>query len=169
MSTELGLSARQGAALKYKPSTVRLLLVAEAPPSAEDRYFYFEDVATHDGLFRHLARAILGVEPSRENKPEILGALRDHGVYLIDLKQTPKKPHEDLSRFVPDLVDRARELSPAHLITIKANICDLCQEPLRAAGMSVSHARIPFPSSGRQREFEAAMRKELASVELTLP
>jgi hypothetical protein len=38
---------------------VRLLLVAEAPPAALDRYFYFEDVPRHDSLFRYVARAIL--------------------------------------------------------------------------------------------------------------
>src|SRR5205085_734267 len=39
---------RDRAARKYQPASVELLLVAEAPPSAFDRYFYFEDVATQD-------------------------------------------------------------------------------------------------------------------------
>jgi hypothetical protein len=35
---------REEAAARYRPDSVDLLLVAEAPPSALDRYFYFEDV-----------------------------------------------------------------------------------------------------------------------------
>ncbi len=36
---------RAEAAKHYQPSRVRLLLVAQAPPDADDRYFYFLDVA----------------------------------------------------------------------------------------------------------------------------
>jgi hypothetical protein len=43
---------RARAARRYRPEKVDLLLVAEAPPSALDRYFYFEDVSEQDSLFR---------------------------------------------------------------------------------------------------------------------
>jgi hypothetical protein len=69
------LSARRRAvaAKQYQPSRVRLLLVAQAPPDADDRYFYFLDVAQHDWLFRAVARAILPrVEPTRTNKASLL-------------------------------------------------------------------------------------------------
>ena len=69
-------TARARAAKKYRPASVKLLLVAEAPPSALDRYFYFEVVPTQDSLFRYVARAILKVEPTRANKAELLGRLR---------------------------------------------------------------------------------------------
>lgn len=36
------------AASKYRPTKVKVLLVAEAPPGAINRYFYFEDVKEHD-------------------------------------------------------------------------------------------------------------------------
>jgi hypothetical protein len=32
------------AARRYRPERIDLLLVAEAPPPADDRYFYFEHV-----------------------------------------------------------------------------------------------------------------------------
>ena len=44
---------RDRAARKYRPKQVELLLVAEAPPAALDRYFYFEDVREQDSLFRY--------------------------------------------------------------------------------------------------------------------
>lgn len=45
---------RERAARQYKPTKVDLLLVAEAPPSALDRYFYFPDVREQDSLFRYV-------------------------------------------------------------------------------------------------------------------
>jgi hypothetical protein len=80
---------RERAARKYQPGAVKLLLVAEAPPSALDRYFYFGDVTTQDSLFRYVARAILRTEPMRSNKAELLARLRERGVFLIDLKLEP--------------------------------------------------------------------------------
>ena len=54
------LRRRRRTAERYKPAEIDLLLVAEAPPGALDRYFYFEDVREQDGLFRY----VCGVEES---------------------------------------------------------------------------------------------------------
>jgi hypothetical protein len=43
--------------------------VAEAPPSALDRYFYFADVRDQDRLFRYVVETVLGATPSRSHKP----------------------------------------------------------------------------------------------------
>jgi hypothetical protein len=155
---------RDAAAAKYKPEAVELLLVAEAPPSSVDRYFYFEGVPDHDSLFRHVVRAILAIEPSRSEKPSELRRLAARGVFLIDLKPEPKERGETLDVYVPDLVARAVELKPRHVITIKANVCDLTQRPLLAAGLHVVDQRVPFPGSGQQRVFLEAMSAALDSV-----
>jgi hypothetical protein len=144
---------------------VRLLLVAEAPPSSLDRYFYFEDVREQDSLFRYVLRAVLGVEPSRTHKAGQLRQLADAGVFLIDLKTEPKSPGESLERFVPGLVARAVSLAPKHVITIKANVCDLVQQPLRAAGLPVVNERVPFPGSGQQHRFLGAMDRALEAID----
>lgn len=156
---------REAAAAKYKPDPVRLLLVAEAPPSSLDRYFYFEDVRDQDSLFRHVARTILAIEPSRSEKASELQQLTGRGVFLIDLKLEPKRPQETLEACVPDLVTRAAALKPRHVITIKANVCDLTQQPLRAAGLHVVDQRVPFPGSGQQRRFLEIMRRALDSID----
>jgi hypothetical protein len=78
---------RATAAQRYQPAAVRILLVAQAPPEALDRYFYFPDVDTQDSLFRSVARSVLGEEPTRANKAELLERLRDRGIFLIDLKR----------------------------------------------------------------------------------
>ena len=36
---------------RYRPNEIRVLIIAEAPPCALDRFFYFEDVKKQDSLF----------------------------------------------------------------------------------------------------------------------
>ncbi len=155
---------RDAAAARYRPQTVELLLIAEAPPSALDRCFYFADVPDQDSLFRHVVRAVLGGEPSRTGKADQLNCLADRGVFLIDLKPKPKLADETLEDYVADLVARAVELRPRHVITIKANVCDLAQPVLSAAGLDVIDQRIPFPGSGQQRRFLQTMGDALDSI-----
>jgi hypothetical protein len=71
--------ARQEAAERYRPEPVDLLVVAEAPPGAQDRYFYFEDVMEQDSLFRYVARGVLGTEPTRRNRPSCLRVSSSEG------------------------------------------------------------------------------------------
>jgi hypothetical protein len=155
---------RDAAAARYKPKKVELLLVAEAPPAALDRYFYFESVPDQDSLFRHVFRAVLAIEPSRSAKSDQLRSLTDRGVFLIDLKPEPKLPGETLEAYVPDLVARAISLRPSHVIVITANVCDLTQQPLRAAGLDVVDQRVPFPGSGQQRRSLETMGAALDSI-----
>ena len=143
---------------------VRLLLVAEAPPSDLERYFYFEEVRQQDSLFRYVVQTVLDEPPSRPDKAAHIEQLRAAGVFLIDLKTDPKVRDEPLDAHVPDLVARAAAHRPQHVITIKANVCDLCQVPLRAAGLDVVDERIPFPGSGQQRRFVEGMARALHAI-----
>lgn len=155
---------RAAAAERYKPATVDLLLVAEAPPASPDRYFYFEEVGEHDMLFRETVRVVLGREPSR-TKSEQLDELRRRGIFLIDLKQDPVSgPDEDLSPYVPDLVARAQALGPSRVILIKVNVFDLAFWPLRRAGLPVVGERIPFPRWGQPRRFRERMQQALQAT-----
>jgi hypothetical protein len=156
------LKQRRAAAARYKPDQIDLLLVAEAPPSSFDRYFYFDDVREHDSLFRYVYRVLLGREPSREGKADQLAELRDRGVFLIDLKETPADG-TPLTRCVPTLVERCRELAPPRIVLIKATVYDAAHHPLKAAGLPVSDVRVPFPGSGRQRQFVEAFSRAVRS------
>jgi hypothetical protein len=100
---------------------VKLLLIAEAPPAALDRYFYFEDVPKQDSVFRYVARSILDVEPTRQNKPALLAGMRETGVFLIDV-QTAPLDGTPLTASVPGLVKRALALAPTKVILIKATV-----------------------------------------------
>jgi hypothetical protein len=136
------------------------LLVAEAPSAAVDRYFYFEDVPRQDPLFRYVARAIVKLEPTRENKAELLARLRDSGVFLIDLKLDPTD-RGSLAAEVPGLIRRARRLDPEKIVVIKSSVFDLVRDAFLDAGLPLVDERVPFPGSGQQRRFETAFARAL--------
>lgn len=157
----MSLAKRHAAAAAYQPKKIRLLLIAEAPPCALDRYFYFEDVDQHDWLFRYVWEGLMGAKPDREHKAAHLAALKTAGVFLIDL-------HEDnisqptlaqLRPHVPGLVERARKLTPDAIILIKSVVHDAAYDALKAAGLPVIDARIPFPASGQQQKFLEGFRR----------
>jgi hypothetical protein len=160
---------RESAASRYKPGTVDLLLVAESPPTSLDRYFYFEDVQAHDSLFRCVVRTVLEIEPTRE-KAEHLAALRDAGLFLIDLRpdSLDARPAVEL---LDGLLVRVRALEPRSVVLIKVTVFDLAYRFLQSHGISVAPQRIPFPGSGQQKRFEALMKDALSWCRgrLTLP
>lgn len=157
------LETRQAAAARYKPRAIDLLIVAEAPPCDPGRYFYFEDVRTHDWLFRYTWQGLTGAKPSRADKPAHLAALRDSGVYLIDLHEDaiaqPKASH--LAPHVPGLIRRATRLNPKSIVLIKHSVHDAAYTALAAAGLPVIDERIPFPSSGQQKRFLESFARAL--------
>lgn len=150
---------RQAAAARWQPDAIDLLLVVEAPPSALDRYFYFEDVATHDSLFRHVVEAVLGEKPTRDKAP-YLDALRDRGVFLIDLSPDPFEDRaQALPHRVPHLRRRIGELHPDRVVLIGAAVYDVAFAPLVEAGVPVVDLRLPYPGSGQQRRFLEGFRE----------
>jgi hypothetical protein len=154
---------RRRAASRYRPKQVELLLIAETPPTDLDRYFYFETVSRADYLFRAVVVALLDELPSRANKARQLAALRDRGVFLVDLRPDPFDTRGDES-FVPELIEQVRGLVPRRVILIKVNVYDAAYRELKEAGLPVVDARLPFPSTGRQREFAAGFRRALDSA-----
>ncbi len=81
----------------------------------------FEDVAVQDSLFRYVVRSIFGEQPTHDDKPEMLGGLRDAGVFLMDLKGgSAGRPV--FASHVPDLVFRVVRLQPRSVILIKATV-----------------------------------------------
>lgn len=107
-----------------------------------------------------MAKGVLGQTPSREGKKAALGALRDRGVFLVDLKPDPFDSRP-LHRFVGNLVDRCRLIGPRAIVLIKADAYDAARSPPHAAGLPVVEIRIPFPGSGQQRKFESSFSRAL--------
>lgn len=100
------------------------------------------------------------VEPTRENKADLLARLRDQGVFLIDLKQDPVHGGS-LAEEVPGLVRRVHALAPMKIIVIKTSVFDLVRDALLDDGLPLVDERVPFPGSGRQRRFEASFARAL--------
>ena len=148
---------REAAAARYRPSRIDTLLLAEAPPSALDRYFYFEDVSIHDSLFRHVAEAVLGEKPTRDKAP-YLDELRERGWFLVHMSEEPFRDREVLPPLLPDLLARCEELAPRRIVVVGARLFDLVRQPLRDAGLPVVDVRLPYPGSGQQRRFLDGMR-----------
>jgi hypothetical protein len=149
---------RQAAANTWRPDRIELLLVVEAPPSALDRYFYFEDVRTHDSLFRYVVEAVLGEKPTRDKAP-YLDALRERGVFLIDLSIDPFHDRRvAIPQCVPNLARRISELAPEQVVLIGAAVYDAAYDALRDQGLPVVDLRLPYPGSGQQRRFLEGFR-----------
>ena len=145
---------RAEAAERYRPARVETLLVAEAPPSALDRYFYFEDVQTQDSLFRHVAEMVLGEKPTRDKTP-YLDELKERGWFLIHVAEDPiGSRREQIPPLVPELIERCHRLAPSRIVLIGAPVYDLVFGSLRDAGLPVVDARLPYPGSGQQNRFK---------------
>jgi hypothetical protein len=140
-----------------------LLLVAETPPTSLDRYFYFDDVESHDSLFRYVTKLVLGAMGERSGKADALVRLREEGVFLIDTKPDPFDGRT-LHDLAGDLVGRCRPLHPDHIILIKTSVYDAAFSSLRDAGLPVIDRRVPFPGSGQQRRFEEEFARALVDI-----
>ena len=133
----------------------------EAPPSALDRYFYFENVLTHDSLFRHVVEGVLGEKPTRDKAP-YLDELSERGFFLLDACEEPFSSRRDtLPGCVPGLVRRCRALRPRRVVLIGAGTYDHAYDALVAAGLPVVDVRLPYPGSGQQRRFLEGFRYAL--------
>src|SRR5688572_5897755 len=82
---------------KYRPKSIKVLLVAEAPPCALDRFFYFEDVKKQDSLFLEITGVLYPdlktryLASGRETKlkKDILENFKSDGYWLLDLCEIP--------------------------------------------------------------------------------
>lgn len=154
----------------WKPSHVRLLLIAESAPDdggdPENRRFFYSERLGHDNLFRSVVAAMYGVTKddlvSRGKRPW-LERLRDDGLYLIDLMPHPvnaSQAHRRKTRadYVTDCVQRASSLNPDGVVIVKKDIFPLLHAPLLDAGLNLLHDRgIPFPLGNTRQEFIAGL------------
>ncbi len=167
------LTARYAAARnKYKPSPLKVLIIAEAPPCNLDRYFFFEEVRTQDSLFLEITGVLypelkgqyLAAKRDPALKAELLEHFQSDGFWLMDLSELPYEvsgvAHE---ASLPSLMERLKKVADrqTRIILLKANVYDCCYAPLKEAGYKVSAERIPFPGSGQQAVFRDKFRKAL--------
>lgn len=167
----------------YLLARVGRVFVAEAAPDDPERFFYNPNVRQKDWLYLYLMTALYGLSDStagrlrlRATKAEMLARFRDDGNYLVDaldyrlLKGTTSAARTRLIRAAAPgkIVEIAallaeRGTATARVVLIKATVFDGMAEGCAAAGLPLANrARIPFPSSGQQKAFLAAMAATLA-------
>ncbi|MGH2556544.1 MAG: hypothetical protein ACRDHO_12605 [Actinomycetota bacterium] len=161
---------RKRAARRFKPRSIRLLLVAESPPSATDRYFYFTDVAKHDGLWaetmKHFYAEDFGpVAIERARKEEWLRKLQAQGLFLIDAVKEPiAGSHTARVRIIRSqadaLVSEIGRLEPRGIVLIKSTVWEALHEIFEDEELPVlNRGPIPFPGSGQQRRFHEELER----------
>jgi hypothetical protein len=192
MNTE-HLQKIKEARLKYKPDVIKCLFIAEAPPSAEDRFFYFEDVWYQDSLYLEMMKALFPPEPShsgiltlddfpaststlRNQKEEYLIRFMNNGYYLIDALDRPMPPEiyrtKDKIRFLEQnkdqLVKKVKELvdEKTPIVLISIPVFNAMGGRLKYHKMNVIHdIPIEFPGSGQQANFREKMTKVLPKIQ----
>lgn len=144
---------------RFKPPRIKLVIVAESPPSS-GRYFYNPEGAVSEPLFAALMLH-LGFVPTSEESG--LREFQRRGWVLADATYEPVNVagksrdrviardydllRKDLARMLPD--------RSVPIILIKANVCRLLDRRLRNDGFNVLNCGrvVHFPSTGRQRDF----------------
>jgi hypothetical protein len=155
---------------RYTPKPVKIIFVLESPP-ASGKYFYNPDGSMKEPLFKAMMKDVLGFTPS--SKGEGLRRFAAAGFFLIDATYTPinrlkgKARDAIVLRDFPLLARALRKYAKrkTKVVLVKANICRLLEQKLTDARFNVLNhgVRIPFPSSGQQNKFHAAIHNALAT------
>ncbi len=164
---------------RFKPSTIRLLLIAESPPPAADvqssRHFYRYDKIRHDD--RLFVNTIKALYPEHEhdteatlesNKHQLLERFQRDGGYLIEALRetqpheiTKKQRQERIRDNLSSLITTVRQLaSPTtKIILIKSNVFAIAAEPLKTAGFDVLNTElVDYPGHFNQSAYRTKLR-----------
>ena len=161
---------------KYKPDSVKYLLISQAPPDSIERFFYYENVRNHDHLFLGVAgvlypdhkKEFLASGRSSDIKSSILLKLKADSFYLLDLSELPcSLMTGDLNSQLPSLFERIERVADktTRIILIKTSVYDTAFQYLQQQGFeNVVDVRISFPSSGQQNIFQTGFHEALELV-----
>jgi len=157
----------------YLPKHRKIIFILESPPKS-GLYFYRPDGLVSEPLFRAMMKDILEIEP--KTKDEGLREFADRGYLLIDATYRPvnyahlsnKERNALILAELPILVEDLRKHADpgTKLVLAKTNICRLFDTTLTAYGFDVLNRgkTIPFPSTGQQNKFRAAVRQVLGNI-----
>lgn len=138
----------------YLPSSVRILLVAESPPSS-GKFFYNDSDMT-----RYTMKAFEKAFGLKfDNTGHFLEYFRDCGCYLDDLTETPVnnlpsiKREQLLQSGIPCLSERIKRMQPTVVVTVLKKIEAQVQEAINKAGIRTEAYTLPFPGNGHQNKY----------------
>ena len=158
----------------YLPRKVRLLFIAESPPSSGG-FFYKHRTIGRDYLFAETMRA-LGLWPDSApmskdfDKRPLLKEFQSMGCFLIDSSLSPVdklregerngKLLEETSR----LLNESEKLNPDTIVLVKKNVFMIVKPELEKrhlAAKILNKKFLPFPSHGHQPEYRRRLRRLL--------
>ena len=152
---------------EYRPGRVRVLLVAESPPSpaaGTRRFFYNETLTGHDNLFRSVALAAYGLTAADLRavaKVWVLRRLQADGFFLIDAVETPVNhmssgdKRRAIRSGIPRLLHRCVELEPTvGVFVISTPVHEAVAGSMSSAGITVLNPiPAPFPLGNTRAQF----------------
>jgi hypothetical protein len=168
------------ATLRYKPATVRVLFIAEAPPAfRHNRLFYFENLRDGDTLFLEMMKTLYGsavgftkngflsgssAQGIRSRKSELLARFMREGYFLIDASEEPMPDGASSSQklallraSVPRLIVRLGEFAidkNTPIVLIGGVTYSACAQSLMNLGFNlINDAMIDHPARGGQLRF----------------
>jgi hypothetical protein len=179
------------ATIRYKPATIRVLFIAEAPPAFRfNRLFYFEGLRDGDTLFLEMMKTLYGCAVGftengffpgssamemRKRKPEFLARFMREGYFLIDASEEPMPDSATSSQklallraFVPRLIVRLEEFAVGKntpIVLIGGVTYTACAQPLKNLGFNlINDAMIDHPARGGQLRFRQKLRRTLKTI-----
>ena len=154
---------------KYLPKRIKIIFLLESPPVSGD-FFYDPAGRTTEQLFSSMMKLI---DYQLKSKADGLAEFARQHYVLADATYSPvnqikneRKRNEKILRDLPNLIDDLRSMigrRRVKLILVKANICRMLEEPLKAVGFKVINngIMVPFPGSGQQKNFFKAIKQIL--------
>ncbi len=162
---------------KYRPENIKLMFIAEAPPSAEERFFYYEDLTKGDSLFLYVIRSVFpdlkneSVPLLRAKKAELLKRFMLEGYFLEDAVAFPilqgtrsRDKISTIERSFTSLNKRIEKYKDTtKMVLISSTVFSAINSKMKYREYYVlNKTAIPFPGSGQQKRFE----EEIAKIEL---
>jgi hypothetical protein len=144
---------------KWKPESVKILLVAESPP-VSGGYFYYEEATGKGGLFVETMQA-LKLIPEKQGLPRgfskkaLLEMFKSYGFFMIDVSYFPLDGMKPLERRLaiknelPRFVEELKRLDPENIIIVKKSIYRAVRSAIENAGFGnriLNQKALPFPS-----------------------
>jgi hypothetical protein len=159
---------------KYRPDKIRILLVAESPPSSGG-YFYFPRMIGKDHLFRETMKALElwpldGPLKIDCDKRPTLEKFRARGFFLIDTcelpvdKLPPRQRRISTLEGASTLPKRVEALDPDRILIVKKTVFKPAIQALSKTAFArriLNTEPLPFPNHGHQKKYRTMLRRLL--------
>ena len=147
----------------YKPDSVKLLLLGEAPPSKLEKFFYSGAAIT-----AHTAKAFGSKFDTAHEPKTFLKHFKDSDCYLEDILHEPVASQEtknkQLADAFPDFCHRLKALGPHYVVVFLKGLDLYVRTALAQTGLNPDYHVLPFPGHGHQTKYTAGLTDILTDL-----